>query len=542
MDLVTSIYKITATFPKEEIYGLTFQIRRSVISVPPNIAKGAARKNKKMTKPPVYLSARLLVYSFTCLLVHLFICSTASAQTTLNLEDCIRLAQGHSIEAKQAKNAYLIAGFDYKLYRKSLLPSLTLSGSLPAFNRTISSITMPDGTEAFVSQSVGNYSGTLSLSQAIPFTGGNFFVSSGLQRLDIYQDSTTTSYMANMINIGISQSILAYNPYKWQKKIEPVQYKKAEKEYIEQLEETALAAIEYYFGLLNYQTSKNLTIQNKLNSDTLLSIAKERFILGNITEDELLEVEVNNLNLEIQLEEIENNLLEKQAQFADFLGFAPNEEFLLVVPPQLPLEKIDPIKVEFEAKNNGSKELDYQQRLLEAQSALAQAKADHGFSIDLYATFGLSQSDDIFRNVYKNPLDQEQITLSFTIPILDWGITKNKRKRAKVILENTTLTIKLDEQNFYRNLQSIVRQYNLQYSQIRLVERTGELSSKRYDMSKERYMTGKISFLDYSSAQSEKDNAQLNYIEALQKSWTQYYEIRKMTLYDFVKDKKIEAE
>ncbi len=486
--------------------------------------------------------ARLLVSSFTCLLIHLFSCPSTSAQTVLSLEDCIRMAQGQSIEAKQARNSYLIAGYDFKLYRKSLLPSLTLSGNLPAFNRTISSITMPDGTEAFVSQSIGNYSGTLSLNQAIPFTGGQFFVSSGLQRLDMYQDSTTTSYMGNIINVGISQSIFSYNPYKWQKKIEPIQYKKAEREYIEQLEATALTAIEHYFELLTYQTSKKLTLQNKLNSDTLLSIAKERFVLENITEDELLEVEVNNLNLALQMEEIENNLLEKQAALADFLGFHENEEFVLLVPSQLPLEQIDPIKVEFEAKNNGSKDLDYKQRLLEAQSELAQAKADHGFSVDLYASFGLSQSNDIFKNVYKNPLDQEQITLSFTIPLLDWGIAKNKRKRAEVVLQNTSLSIKLDEQNFYRNIQSVVRQYNLQYSQIRLVERTGELSSKRFDMSKERYITGKISFLDYSSAQSEKDNAQLNYIEALQKSWTKYYEIRKMTLYDFISNKKIEVE
>jgi four helix bundle protein len=45
--VVKDIYEISSNFPKEEIYGLTLQIRRSATSIPSNIAEGAARNTKK---------------------------------------------------------------------------------------------------------------------------------------------------------------------------------------------------------------------------------------------------------------------------------------------------------------------------------------------------------------------------------------------------------------------------------------------------------------------------------------------------------------
>ena len=47
MDVVVSVYTLTSKFPKEEIYGLTSQMKRSAVSIPSNIAEGYARKHKQ---------------------------------------------------------------------------------------------------------------------------------------------------------------------------------------------------------------------------------------------------------------------------------------------------------------------------------------------------------------------------------------------------------------------------------------------------------------------------------------------------------------
>ena len=460
---------------------------------------------------------------------------------TLTLENCIKLAQEQSLETKHAKNNYLNAWYQYKLYKKSYLPTLSLSGTLPAFNRSISKITLPDGTEKFVSQSAGNYSGSISITQPIPFMGGQFFISSGLQRLDIYQDSTITSYLANLINIGIRQPFSLYNPYKWQRKIEPLSYKEAKQVYIEALENAALQAIELYFSLLETQTNIKLYEQNKINTDTLLYIAKERFLVGKITEDEVLQIEVNLLNLTFQIEELQNTLQDKQATLSDFLNLQANA-FSLQIPENLTITTINKEKAYEQAVANGSQATAHQRRLLEAQQEVARVKSENGFSVDLYASFGLSQSTPQFKQAYKKPLDQEQITLSLNIPILNWGTAKIKRKKAELKLADISLTIEQEKLSFKRQVDNTVNQYNIQSTQLQVVQKTIELSQKRYEMSKERYLGGKIGFLDYSVAQNEKDRSQIDYIQTLQKTWTKYYEIRKLTLFDFIENKQIEAE
>jgi outer membrane protein TolC len=492
-------------------------------------------KHKTSRLRTFMLSAFCLLLSAFC-----FLPSASIAQTILTLENCISIAQEQSPEAKQAKNNLLDAWYQYKLYKKSYLPTLSLSGTIPTFNRSISKITLPDGTERFVSQSSGNYSGSLSLTQPIPFMGGQFFVSSGLQRLDIYQDSAITSYLANLINIGIRQPFSFYNPHKWQRKIEPLFYKEAKQTCIEALENTALQVIELYFSLLETQTNLELNLHNQSNTDTLLNIAKERYAAGKITEDEVLQIEVNLLNLTFQIEELQNTLQDKQATLADFLNI-PTSAFILQIPETLNIAIINKEQAYENAIANGSQEIAHQRRLLEAQREVARAKSENGFSVNLYASFGLSQSTSLLKEAYRNPLDQEQVTLNLNIPILNWGTAKIKRQKAELQLSNVSLTIDQEKLTFKRQINNTVNQYNIQSSQLQVVQKTIELSEKRYEMSKERYLGGKIGFLDYSVAQNEKDRSQIDYIQTLQKNWTKYYEIRKLTLFDFIENKQIEA-
>ncbi len=66
---VTNIYELTKPFPDEEKYGLVSQMRRSAVSIPSNIAEGAARQNKKEFRRFLFISLASLAELETQLII-----------------------------------------------------------------------------------------------------------------------------------------------------------------------------------------------------------------------------------------------------------------------------------------------------------------------------------------------------------------------------------------------------------------------------------------------------------------------------------------
>jgi len=69
-----------------------------------------------------------------------------------------------------------------------------------------------------------------------------------------------------------------------------------------------------------------------------------------------------------------------------------------------------------------------------------------------------------------------------------------------------------------------------------------EIAIKSYEITQKRYILGKIQITDLNISLEEKDRAILNYLNSLSRFWSDYYTLRRLTLYDFILNKRITTE
>ena len=93
----------------------------------------------------------------------------------LTLQEAVDMARTNSPSAVSARHTFRSAYWSYRSFRANYLPSLTLSSN-PDLTRTISKVTLGDGSEKYVSQNMLTVDGELSISQNVSLTGGSFFV------------------------------------------------------------------------------------------------------------------------------------------------------------------------------------------------------------------------------------------------------------------------------------------------------------------------------------------------------------------------------
>src|SRR5690554_2813160 len=112
------------------------------------------------------------------------------AQDTLRLtlDEAVALARRQSPQAVAARHQYRASYWNWRSFKADYLPSLTFSSN-SRLNRSISPVTMPDGSDSFVQRNQLLNDGVLTVNQNIAPLGGSIYVQTGLQRLDIFSDN-----------------------------------------------------------------------------------------------------------------------------------------------------------------------------------------------------------------------------------------------------------------------------------------------------------------------------------------------------------------
>lgn len=453
----------------------------------------------------------------------------------VSLEEIVALAQSDApdalVAAMQMKNRY----WSYQNFLSNYRPGLFFNGELPNLNRSIGPITLPDGTNKFVRQSNLYNSARIALSQGITQTGGTVYAGTSLSRLDQLNEGipNITSYVSTPFYIGIEQPIFGYNELKWNRKIRPLEYQEASREYAEKMESVAADATALFFDVLIAQLNLKSAIRDKANADTLYNISKGRFEVGRIAETELLQIELSSMNASASVQRALLDLQTGTEQLRNFLGLKKAVFFKMVTPEEIPDMQVDAQDALKYANLFRSDVVRFQRILIEADAGVAQAKANRGFQMNLSGQIGFTQSGGTVGDAYKQLESNQVAGLSLNVPILDWGRGEARLETALTQRELDQLTVEQAKVKFEQDILLKVKQFDLLRTQVALSNRAYEVSLKREQMTRNRYYIGKIDVLDLGVAVTEKESARVNYVGALRSFWQAFYDLRRSTMFDF---------
>lgn len=185
------------------------------------------------------------------------------------------------------------------------------------------------------------------------------------------------------------------------------------------------------------------------------------------------------------------------------------------------------------AKENNPTFLEQRQNVLEAEQNVDKTKKESRFNASFNASVGFNQVADKLGDAYRHPLQQDLVSVSVSIPLIDWGVRKGKYNMARNNLNVVRIAARQEELSVEEEVIMTVNDFNIQQSLIASAEEALDLAVMAYEQTRQRFIIGKADVNSLTLSLNRQQEAQKNYISALQNYWLNYYKIRKLTLHDF---------
>jgi outer membrane protein TolC len=458
---------------------------------------------------------------------------------SVTLTQAVDLAQRDGYQAAAAAATRDAAYLRGDAFFSGLLPQLSLTGNLPSYNRSIIEAPQPDGSTLFRPQNQTTAGLTATLSQKVPFTGGDVFVSSSLSRLSLTGTQDLVTWSSTAFTVGLRQPILRPNTVGWDRKEQPVRTDLAYREYLEAREDIAVETTRLFFDAYAARVELETATSNAAVNDTLYTLNTGRFEIGTIGENDLLQSELALLRSRTNLDQARLQYERALAALRIQLHLNSGAPLEVVVSGEVPAFEPDSAVAAAEALRNLSVVRNVDLQHLQANRRVTEAKLNNGVGGTLQASYGFNATAPELSGVYNNLLEAQRLTLSVQVPLIRWGAGKEEVRAAEADRERTESLAQATLEQTEHEARFAALELAQAKRNLTLSAAADTVAGKRFEVAYNRYVIGRIALDNLYIAQGEKDQARLQYVRALRGYWEAYYRLRRVTLYDFERDEVI---
>ena len=455
-------------------------------------------------------------------------------QTPLTLDEVIRLSQDSTITAFQSRQEYRSRQASYEAFEALRKPQLALK-LVPNYSRVVS-----DLTRDYVylrNYDILSTAAQLKLSQKVLPFGGEAYVSTQAIWSEYFRESATgypRQFVANPILVGYSNSLLGYNPFRWEKQVEDQRLKAARQQHEYDLRCIAEQAAIRYFRLACQQRMLELRQEELSLNDTLLAIAREKASIAIITQVELHAIELQQQNSANQLKVARKDEQKARTELASLLRMKqiPDDLPMLAIPETPPLTNLTSEEVAMLAKNNSPAYQHQLAELTEARHQEQKAYKQRGINIGLDLNLGLQQVNSTFGSAYKNQEVYAVGAIQVTIPLIDHGAAKKRHAAATAWTERQESALQETERLLAEDATVTLQKLHDSRKMLESTEKTIKLAEDMFYETVDSYANGLCDINTFTLGQNRWVAAYTNYLSALEEFWVNHYHLQTLIQYE----------
>ena len=477
-----------------------------------------------------------LTSSGSYIIIFLLILNTlnSSAQRGITLDDAMMIAESNSPSMKREKLNLLRSQENLNAQNAALKSnfSLTLNPLSYSRNRTFNDL-ISDWNSTKTTQSYGLFT----VSQPILLTDASLTLINRFGYTDSYSEfsNVTTKGFSNNLTLNLNQPLFTYNRTKLILRELELALEDARINYAIRLMSLEKEVTQAFYYV--YQQQKSLEIANQAyeNMQQGYTVSRKKVEAGLSAHEELFQAELNLATTKSDFKNRQVALENTQDEFKLLIGMSLYDG--LIVLPDIEVDSVK-IDISFAIDHGLANRMELRQRAIAVENSqfdLIQTKALNEFKGNLGLSIGLFGDNKRVTDVYSNPTDNENVSLSLTIPLWDWGEKKSRIRASqaaidieKVGLEEEQNTIILGIRKVYRNILNLQNQIEI----ARQNERNAKLT---YDLNLGKYRNGDLTGMDLNIYQNQLSEKQISYTNSLISYKLELLNLKIQTLYDFEK-------
>ena len=344
--------------------------------------------------------------------------------------------------------------------------------------------------------------------------------------------SDNTAFTNNLY-LNLAQPIFTYNRQKMQLKELELSFEDANISYAIQRLNLERTVTQYFYNVYMAQMNLGIAKEELANTQKSYEIIKNKVEAGLSAKEELYQSELNLSSSKSSVQNSEVSLENAKDQLKLYLGmdlFTDISVLANVAANPVPVDMKKAIEYGLSSR------MELRQREIDIENGMFDmivTKSQNEFRGDINLSYGIIGDNEKLGQIFDNPTLNPQVSVSFSIPLFDWGEKKARVAAQEATMKSNELSLSSEKNQIVVDIRQVVRNIQNQLTQIEIAEQNQRNAELTYEINLERYENGDLTGMDLNLYQTQLSEKKISRAQALINYKIELLNLKIQSLFDF---------